>query len=186
MIRRLFTLASLLSLLLCLATVVLWVRSFWIGDALVKAAHRHYSQISSERGGVLYYDQVDPPLFSTDVAAAPAQWSYSRLSKPQRHDTGNDSWLNRIGVSVEWREPVPAMVFSDKPVFQTITRIVIPHWLLGLAFTVLPALSLIRYARRVRERPTDGVCGTCGYNLTANASGVCPECGSTVPPEGKA
>ncbi|GMU21388.1 MAG: hypothetical protein AMXMBFR13_14810 [Phycisphaerae bacterium] len=24
-------------------------------------------------------------------------------------------------------------------------------------------------------------CDTCGYNLTGNVSGVCPECGSPVP-----
>ena len=30
--RRLFTVASLLSLSLCLATVVMWVRSYWIAD----------------------------------------------------------------------------------------------------------------------------------------------------------
>src|SRR5690349_18678808 len=31
--RRLFMLASVLSLLLCVATAVLWVRSYWIADA---------------------------------------------------------------------------------------------------------------------------------------------------------
>jgi hypothetical protein len=33
MIRRLFTAASVLSLLLCIAMVVLWVRSYWFADA---------------------------------------------------------------------------------------------------------------------------------------------------------
>jgi hypothetical protein len=34
MIRRLFTLVSAVSLLLCVATCVLWVRSYWAGDKL--------------------------------------------------------------------------------------------------------------------------------------------------------
>ena len=28
-----------------------------------------------------------------------------------------------------------------------------------------------------RERRRHGLCSACGYNLTANVSGVCPECG---------
>ncbi len=28
--------------------------------------------------------------------------------------------------------------------------------------------------------PDPGVCATCGYSLTGNTSGVCPECGRTV------
>ena len=32
MSRRIFSFVSLLSLLLCLATVVLWVRSYWVSD----------------------------------------------------------------------------------------------------------------------------------------------------------
>ncbi len=27
-----------------------------------------------------------------------------------------------------------------------------------------------------------GCCSACGYNLTGNASGICPECGAKVPP----
>jgi hypothetical protein len=34
MIRRLLTFASALSLLLCMATVVLWVRSYWVHDSI--------------------------------------------------------------------------------------------------------------------------------------------------------
>jgi hypothetical protein len=29
----------------------------------------------------------------------------------------------------------------------------------------------------------DDVCNSCGYNLTGNTSGTCPECGTPVPKE---
>ena len=32
--------------------------------------------------------------------------------------------------------------------------------------------------RRVRRRRAAGLCAACGYSLTANVSGVCPECGA--------
>jgi hypothetical protein len=35
MIRRVFTILSVLSLVLCVATCVLWVRSYWVGDVWV-------------------------------------------------------------------------------------------------------------------------------------------------------
>ena len=47
---------------------------------------------------------------------------------------------------------------------------------------VLPALWLRRVARRRREcrRAGRGLCLSCGYDLTGNASGVCPECGAAA------
>lgn len=35
--------------------------------------------------------------------------------------------------------------------------------------------------RRFVTIPRDGHCGKCGYNLTTNISGTCPECGSPIP-----
>ena len=32
------------------------------------------------------------------------------------------------------------------------------------------------------RRPPPGHCQSCGYDLTGNTSGVCPECGTDVPP----
>ena len=32
----------------------------------------------------------------------------------------------------------------------------------------------------LRRQPRPGVCGNCGYNLTGNISGVCPECGTEL------
>jgi len=35
-------------------------------------------------------------------------------------------------------------------------------------------------ALRRRRRLKSGLCGKCGYDLTGNVSGVCPECGWLV------
>jgi hypothetical protein len=41
---------------------------------------------------------------------------------------------------------------------------------------IMPTLWLARYAR-TRRRRAAGLCSGCGYSLTGNISGVCPECG---------
>lgn len=39
-------------------------------------------------------------------------------------------------------------------------------------------------ARRAKQRSwaLSGCCGRCGYDLTGNVSGRCPECGADAPP----
>jgi hypothetical protein len=60
----------------------------------------------------------------------------------------------------------------------------IPLWIL-LALIALPTAGLWYIDRR---RCPPGFCRHCGYNLTGNVSGRCPECGTptTVPKMGGA
>lgn len=49
--------------------------------------------------------------------------------------------------------------------------------LIGGALFCTPALLALRKSMRTRRRLRDGCCVDCGYDLAANTSGVCPECG---------
>jgi hypothetical protein len=53
-------------------------------------------------------------------------------------------------------------------------QISLPLWMPLAALAVPTALVWRRYFRRARP----GHCRQCGYNLTGNVSGVCPECGT--------
>lgn len=61
-------------------------------------------------------------------------------------------------------------------------------WFSVLMWSVPFALALSMYAAGVAIRRTDikgrrradGLCVHCGYNLTGNFTGVCPECGERV------
>lgn len=58
------------------------------------------------------------------------------------------------------------------------------HWVCGLVFAGAAA-AFFYAAQRIRtrwNRLESGACLRCGYLLTANASGVCPECGAAIPP----
>ena len=64
------------------------------------------------------------------------------------------------------------------------TELTLPLWFLNVAFTAglfgtIVAIPLRRYRRRSRRKAYQ--CLTCGYNLTGNESGVCPECSTPVP-----
>jgi len=52
----------------------------------------------------------------------------------------------------------------------------LPPWLAIILLLICPAVFVRRQARYVLRRKR-GHCIKCGYNLTGNASGICPECG---------
>ena len=60
------------------------------------------------------------------------------------------------------------------------------HELIALTLLVPIAVVYIIWVRylilrsRREKRVQTGLCENCGYDLTANASGVCPECGVGV------
>ena len=58
-------------------------------------------------------------------------------------------------------------------------------WVPCTVFLMLAAIALTRWLRgpyRRRYRRRHNLCLICGYNLTGNTSGRCPECGTAVPP----
>jgi hypothetical protein len=58
-------------------------------------------------------------------------------------------------------------------------RVTIPLWML---FVIVALPTAMSWSRRVRIPP--GHCQKCGYNLTGNVTGRCPECG--LPAHGRA
>lgn len=58
----------------------------------------------------------------------------------------------------------------------------IAPWWPFLVCAAYPLLVVIRKAFRGGRREGRGECLTCGYSLTGNTSGVCPECGTRIRP----
>ena len=59
-------------------------------------------------------------------------------------------------------------------------ELIVPVWLLVALFGSYPMLAFIRGPHRRYRRRKKGLCLKCGYNLTGNVSGVCPECGERI------
>ena len=66
---------------------------------------------------------------------------------------------------------------------QTFRIVSVPLWLVGLALLIPVVLAVVQNAfNRRKMRSLKGtVCDSCGYDLTGNVSGRCPECGEVIP-----
>jgi len=51
---------------------------------------------------------------------------------------------------------------------------------LAFAFGIYPSIAFVRGPLRRWRRRCRGECERCGYNLTGNTTGVCPECGTPI------
>lgn len=61
-----------------------------------------------------------------------------------------------------------------------IASIRLPPLALSGLLATYPTIAFVRGPVRRRRRRRRGLCIRCGYNLTGNVSGVCPECGTEI------
>ena len=60
------------------------------------------------------------------------------------------------------------------------TNIFFPLWAPAVLFATYPTIALARGPVRRYRRRKRGLCIRCGYDLTGNVSGTCPECGEAI------
>lgn len=154
MIRRLFTAASVVSLLLCVSTVVLWVRSWSHPASLSFTYHQERCRawIKSGRAGI-----DNEPEVAIETA-----------------NRDRDLRAMEIIVGRDLMAPPPSHVPAR---WSRSSALPLPWLAIALAGVVV-LFFIIRWARRARLINLQ--CAACGYNLTGNASGVCPECGTAI------
>jgi hypothetical protein len=175
--RRLFNLATTLSLVVCIVTVVIWARSF-AGENIL---------LEFDRGQCLLIgiDEVQPKAvrdarasmtleqFVTELRSPPPTINGVVVARPSEHRVLGFTWV-RGGMGKVF------VAGSDGNNFWTP-----PFWILGvpLWFIVVITLALPvqwlgrRWMRSRRERLNR--CADCGYDLRATPLGrCCPECGT--------
>jgi hypothetical protein len=67
----------------------------------------------------------------------------------------------------------------------TYYQLTLPFWLPTLVFASYPTIVCTRSSLRSWRRRRGHKCPACGYDLTGNVSGRCPECGRPVAPRHK-
>ena len=165
--RRQFTNASLLSLLLCVATGGLWVRSYFVVDVI-----RVGSKLNG--GGDFFVDVLglQSEAGELDAFYKGLAWSMSEGYLTYPHQPSLP--LSRRFSGRGWGLLGFFFGYNTNEIHVTI-----PLWFPVLVFAALP-MVWVRSARQQRRRRSAGLCPACAYNLTGNTSGVCPECGTAV------
>jgi 4-amino-4-deoxy-L-arabinose transferase-like glycosyltransferase len=174
--RRLFTIASILSLVLCLATVALWVRSYWVchlvkRDLSVPGKPRELALVSNR--GSLGIADVVPVRQLTPMGGG---W---RL-------VGECiGFFLYEGSCFQWKTGFAGFELSEERQRNTgdwVTMLRVPHWFI-LALLLAPSSYVFLYRRRRRiHRLEHGQCEQCGYDLRATPE-RCPECGKSATDE---
>jgi hypothetical protein len=185
--RRLLNLLTALSLLLCVAVVVLWVRSYLVADLITwrsgePVGAQGWYDASSAGGGL----RLQCQWHAFEGTPAPAgvrveyqmQWPEGWWREDPAAVTGaaGSWWWGRRGFAFErTRQRRPAsygLVSVQRRLF-----VAAPHWLPAIAAALAPALWLARTVRKSRR--SGNLCPTCAYDLRATPA-RCPECGAAA------
>jgi hypothetical protein len=185
--RRAINTVAALSLVLCLATLALRVRSCRSVDNIewtrVDPLAREWSRqgLESWNGNILldcrrtFFDKngdVEKISAYEDFMPGWRFWSTSTSGFSLPDNPGQHIW-NRLGFYSETRNSRDVNTkFSDTSSFRSL---LFPSWFIILVTAPLPLLVCRRYVRQ-RTRHIQGRCLGCGYDLRATPE-RCPECG---------
>ena len=156
-------LAAVVSLLLCVVSLTLWVRSHIIADQLSQGGIGWYVLINSDHGVLAYVigdesTPLDPPY----------PWRRNSV----RGATFGGGFDATVGSSVSHFKS------GTTPVRQRAWWV--SHWVICAATIPLPLWCSVGLSKRKRrQRLKEGRCLACGYDLRGTPN-RCPECG-TVP-----
>jgi len=164
--RWAFKFVAAASLLICLAMVSLWVISYSRTSRLSVFSFGEFHAGGVLRGRLFIVREYRrrPPGTVPEV-----KLDYGLIALPSDPDGPRESEVPQvfsIGGVEGWRGSFIGRWRSTY---------VVPMWIVVLTTLIIPIFYL---RRRWQLRPiVPGHCRGCGYNLTGNTSGVCPECG---------
>ncbi len=174
MMRWCFNILAAFSLLLLVATVGLWVRSYWVSDRLLWRAGGWASlSVYPNRGSIAimraentpdHFEFIQEPAaegrFPRCAARIDLKWTMLGIAYYADPDI-HHGWILSEG-----QRPLPAV------------EVVMPIWPLVLLLAIFPSLRCYLWFKR--RRPAPGHCLKCGYDLRASTE-RCPECGTPIP-----
>jgi hypothetical protein len=167
--RNLLYAASALSLLLCVATVALWVRSRLRSDHITLSWRNH-------DGDALRSLSVES--FEGRLAVSRETWQRGGpAGRNVDRSVGEKSYLSVH--AAEMRFDVAGLRwggYDDRVAARDGWVLVVPFWAVVVPIALLTGLAL-RARWSAGQRSRAGLCPACGYDLRATPD-RCPECGT--------
>ena len=175
MTRRLPNLLTALSLLLCAAVCVLWVRSYSRQDNLQVRPRA--------RSGLVLH------LFWAKGSVACTR-TYGQVNAVMPADRrvqfrAGGGQVPPTDLYAYWKRRGPVFhggglaVLRSAPEYGALGGVLAPLWLPAAGFAVPPIVWLFVRLRSRGRRHLAGLCSQCGYDLRATP-GRCPECGTVA------
>jgi hypothetical protein len=162
------------SLLLCVATAAIWVRSYLVMDSVRATPVGSAWHVFDTRGRLVIV-RYGGPIADLE----------RRYNGGWSHHSGREygaSFGPGYISAPRWDVELPGFATATSADNMGHARLVVAHFAaLTTAFALAPLawFAARRRRRRKRARERAGLCATCGYDLRASP-GRCPECG-TVP-----
>jgi hypothetical protein len=201
---RFFALLAIGSLVLCVGTVALWIRSWHYGQSIERVDPQRRIVITSI-WGIIQLTRWDGRFQSPTSAVftlnspplgAWQRWMYWRGrnvgdtgpadSAYQPDFSGLDHWWQQAGFDAFNRQCKPtckATALHDwlQPSQWSgrLWSVAVPYWAIVVVFSILPGALVLRGIART-HRSRAGHCPICGYDLRATPH-RCPECGTHPP-----
>jgi hypothetical protein len=178
-----FHIAMTLSLLLCLAMAALWVRSYHYNDywhlwqnhvsSQNAAGHDWHFSIRSQGGGIRA--MFLHTNYSFRGTLPPDGLGFQHIKSISTGQSRLTTFAAAVLKKSDFSDVWPGATFGG-------IKVEFPDWLpMLLAVPVVWRFwrkQLLR--RRLLRLLAAGHCPVCGYNLTGNISGTCPECGTAI------
>jgi hypothetical protein len=199
---RVSNITAALSLVLCVALLMLWVRSYGSGEMLrygkvfapgrplkvrtitftsaagrielaVAKEHIYLENYSAPSEGISYWHEDSPQPSTYQLKMG---WQREFLGFGILKD-----WENRPSITtlvyvitgIPYGVPMKPLGWTE-----SLYRFWLPHWAFVILAAALPLLRSFRWNQR-RRRRARGLCVVCGYDLRGSGE-KCPECGEVV------
>jgi len=177
--RWLFNGLAALSLLLCVGTVTMWVRSYWRLDHFGLASNPHFGVVTACAADSFDgYTRLDLNWIKVnDAWETRLHFWHREYPELQGIDSvGDSTFLQRRGFRF-YRSSLHASKSRPHIKSETDNSLYLPHWFVALLLLALP----ITWTSVNRLKPPEpSKCQYCGYDLRATPD-RCPECGTITP-----